>query len=805
MALQRAFQLSLNGSDAELRGMLASGEVQANATRQDGMYRGFSLLHAAASKGHVAVADMLLRAGASVTAKNAAGKTPVQLAAEKGHPALAAHLQSAAAAPGGIIAPPPAQVMRQPSLPAPSMPAPSMPAPSMPAQPPARSCGSAGFWAAETAASDMDAHAYAPPPAPQRQLQAAAPPMMTAAMPVPPVQVPQAALFPPAITPQLSPHAQPYLPPHVRNLPQQQHAPPPQAPPPQAPPPQAPPVQPAPATMSFGQPPASRAAAPSPAPPPGPPAPTDAAAAAVEAVLNAHADKVSEGAYLAVIPAAALPNLIGDNQEKIRETCARLGALVDVGHQESGGTQLAWVRVTASTARAAESMLWEVVSCVDDGEACGAGFPLPKPSTLDAAFVEAAKGASQARAIVQSTEKGLVLISAASASLHTALLLLLRDGLGTEASSHREALAFTAFPAAITAVRAALKAIPAAEAHRARLMLPASRPGASPSAPRWAFLATDRGFLDAAAGLVGTAVAGSGEGGALQSLHGVRVSMEGSPGGASSLPAPPPLPAAFGGGARLDAERGLAAKLVSGLDLGTARPLLSQLGAISPASARRLRAACFANMRARLSQGGGTLPDACGALQWLDGAIAMIDSACGDAETASAAEGGRPGSASGSAPPILIGGGSGARATSVPTASTTLPVLSFGGSSAPPRSDSTGSGHEPKAEPAAGSSSAAAAAAAAAEAITSRLGSAEASQGGAARRTDSEGGAAAGNAGGGGGASEESDSSDSESDSAASSADERRRRKRKKKEKKETKRRKEKKERKEKRRKSEPA
>ena len=57
MALQRAFQLSLNGSDAELRGMLASGEVQPNATRQDGMYRGFSLLHAAASKGHVAVAD----------------------------------------------------------------------------------------------------------------------------------------------------------------------------------------------------------------------------------------------------------------------------------------------------------------------------------------------------------------------------------------------------------------------------------------------------------------------------------------------------------------------------------------------------------------------------------------------------------------------------------------------------------------------------------------------------------------------------------------------------------------------------
>ena len=42
MALQRAFQLSLNGSDAELRGMLASGEVQANATRQDGM---LSLIH----------------------------------------------------------------------------------------------------------------------------------------------------------------------------------------------------------------------------------------------------------------------------------------------------------------------------------------------------------------------------------------------------------------------------------------------------------------------------------------------------------------------------------------------------------------------------------------------------------------------------------------------------------------------------------------------------------------------------------------------------------------------------------------
>ena len=49
---------------------------------------------------------------------------------------------------------------------------------------------------------------------------------------------------------------------------------------------------------------------------------------------------------------------------------------------------LAWVRVNASAAGAAESMLWEVLATVLDGEACGAGFPLPidiSPSLVEAA------------------------------------------------------------------------------------------------------------------------------------------------------------------------------------------------------------------------------------------------------------------------------------------------------------------------------------------------------------------------------------------------------------------------------------
>ena len=43
----RAFQLALSGSD-ELEDLLAAGAVDVTVIRDDGMYRGWSLLHAAA-------------------------------------------------------------------------------------------------------------------------------------------------------------------------------------------------------------------------------------------------------------------------------------------------------------------------------------------------------------------------------------------------------------------------------------------------------------------------------------------------------------------------------------------------------------------------------------------------------------------------------------------------------------------------------------------------------------------------------------------------------------------------------------
>ena len=100
----RAFQLALNGGVSDLMAMIASKEVAPNAVQQSGMYRGFSLLHLAASKGHASVADMLLRAGASALPTNTSGKTAAQLAADKGHIALAGHLRAAETAPSPALA-----------------------------------------------------------------------------------------------------------------------------------------------------------------------------------------------------------------------------------------------------------------------------------------------------------------------------------------------------------------------------------------------------------------------------------------------------------------------------------------------------------------------------------------------------------------------------------------------------------------------------------------------------------------------------------------------------------------------------
>ena len=96
--IARAFTLALNGS-AELAELLMSGTVDASAVRPDGMYRGWSLLHAAASKGHQAGVELLLKHGARSDACNAQGKSSSQIAEIKGFTELAQLIDAASTLP----------------------------------------------------------------------------------------------------------------------------------------------------------------------------------------------------------------------------------------------------------------------------------------------------------------------------------------------------------------------------------------------------------------------------------------------------------------------------------------------------------------------------------------------------------------------------------------------------------------------------------------------------------------------------------------------------------------------------------
>ena len=90
--LSRAFTLAQNGNLAELQAIVP-GTLGVDAIRPDGMFKGYSLLHAAASKGHVAVVEYLLSAGATAQICNAQGKTPLVLARDKGHMPVVAVLE----------------------------------------------------------------------------------------------------------------------------------------------------------------------------------------------------------------------------------------------------------------------------------------------------------------------------------------------------------------------------------------------------------------------------------------------------------------------------------------------------------------------------------------------------------------------------------------------------------------------------------------------------------------------------------------------------------------------------------------
>jgi hypothetical protein len=165
--ISSAFQLSLNGKEAELASMLQSRRIDAAACQTTGMYSGWSLLHAAASKGHMRIVQMLLAAGAPASACNPKSKTPAQVAHEKGHSAVAALLQQAEASPAPTPAPS-APVPVPAPAPAPLEPAPDAPAPAPAPSPEAGSGGGGGggFGAppSEERPNKVSVMAHAPPP-----------------------------------------------------------------------------------------------------------------------------------------------------------------------------------------------------------------------------------------------------------------------------------------------------------------------------------------------------------------------------------------------------------------------------------------------------------------------------------------------------------------------------------------------------------------------------------------------------------------------------------------------------------------
>ena len=88
-------QLALNGATEKLMPLIDAGTVSVSSIKQGGMFNGQTLLHCAASRGHNACVQGLLQRGAAAGTRNSTGKTAAQVAAEKGHHALAALLQSA--------------------------------------------------------------------------------------------------------------------------------------------------------------------------------------------------------------------------------------------------------------------------------------------------------------------------------------------------------------------------------------------------------------------------------------------------------------------------------------------------------------------------------------------------------------------------------------------------------------------------------------------------------------------------------------------------------------------------------------
>ncbi len=78
-----------NGNLMELKALVGR-DVAVDVVRPDGLFKGYTLLHAAASKGHVEVVEYLLSSGASQHVLNAQGKMACTLARDKNQSAVVA-------------------------------------------------------------------------------------------------------------------------------------------------------------------------------------------------------------------------------------------------------------------------------------------------------------------------------------------------------------------------------------------------------------------------------------------------------------------------------------------------------------------------------------------------------------------------------------------------------------------------------------------------------------------------------------------------------------------------------------------
>ena len=135
---------------------------------------------------------------------------------------------------------------------------------------------------------------------------------------------------------------------------------------------------------------------------------------------------------------------------------------------------------------------------LEPADACGAGVPVAEPlrARLGEATLAEGKALSSAQIAYSS---GVLFVAGAAASLHLALLLLLRDALGSEHARRYEAYSGTLHPPLIPGLTAALASATPADAGnsaaRPRLLLPAAAAPPITTATVW----TGRDHLQLAA------------------------------------------------------------------------------------------------------------------------------------------------------------------------------------------------------------------------------------------------------------------------------------------------------------------